>query len=78
MAAMPPRISVRTPIQVLAIERGEKDQRALRAYLKYRYNIIDSGGVIVETCTGGLLEVSPDLEDLFFLEHFLALGTAMS
>jgi len=70
---MRPRITVRTLIRVLAIERGENDQRALRAHLKYRYDI-DRGGGIVETYTGGLLEVSPPLEDVYFLEHFLALG----
>jgi hypothetical protein len=70
---MRPRITVRTLIRVLAIERGENDQRALRAHLKYRYDI-DRGGGILETYTGGLLEVSPPLEDVYFLEHFLALG----
>jgi hypothetical protein len=72
---MSARINVRAPIEVLVIERGENDQRALRAHLKYRSDI-DSGGVTVETCTGGRLEVSPDLEDVSFLEHFLALGTS--
>jgi hypothetical protein len=69
---MVPRVTIRTLIRVLAIERGENG-RALRAYLKYRYDIKDGRGK-VETSTGGQLEVARDLEDPLFLEHFLALG----
>src|SRR5215469_8448470 len=72
MKLMRPRITVRTSIRVLAIERGGDDQRAVRAHLEYGYDI-ERGRGIVETCTGGSLEVPPDLEDRFFLEHFLAL-----
>jgi hypothetical protein len=74
---MRPRLTVRTPLQVLAIDRGENDQRALRAHLKYRY-AIDLEGEIVETSTGASIDVPADLEDPLFLEKFLVLGRGKS